>query len=314
MGSVLLDIGGIQIRSFGVFLLLGFLIAEYIVWREGSKKGYNEEKLLDLGIICFLYAFIFSRLGYVLLNLGAYSDNFLRIFAFWEGGLDFNFGLIGGLIGFYYFIRRNKWSFFEVADFFALAAFCGYFIGLIGNYLNNSAPIYNSSFLNSFFNIRGDNRVPSPVFELLTTLILLLGIFYLYIHKENFLLKGYLGTLTHNGRKRLYALFRRGSTDTILVSNDQKTEKAYPTPRTIKIKSGGVFFIAIILLLVSRTLFALFSNVNSFFLFFNLGMILISVLGLYLFHKEKLNQLEKGLSLVQASLKSVKLKVRRIRK
>src|SRR3972149_4070272 len=96
MLPILFKAGPITIYSFGFFLTLGYLAGAFILWREGKRQGYNEERLLDLSVISLIAA---------LVGAGAY------------------------------FVRRWKWSFFQIADIGALSASVALVLGKIGTFL-----------------------------------------------------------------------------------------------------------------------------------------------------------------------------------
>src|SRR3990167_668233 len=80
MLPIIFDIGPVAIRSFGLFLTVGYLLGTFFVWREGKRQGYNEEKLLDLCILILIGALVGARLYFVAFHYEAFRDDFLRIF------------------------------------------------------------------------------------------------------------------------------------------------------------------------------------------------------------------------------------------
>ena len=73
MLPILFKLGPITIYSFGFFLTLAYLAATFILWREGKRQGYNEEKLLDLSVISLIAALVGGRIYYVLINFHQFS-------------------------------------------------------------------------------------------------------------------------------------------------------------------------------------------------------------------------------------------------
>lgn len=185
MLPILINLGPIQIRSFGVFLVLAFLLATFVLWREGQKQGYNEEKLLDLALISIFSGFIGARVYYVLTNWAYYSGRFGDAFKFWEGGLAFHGALLGGFLGVWWFTRRNKWPFLQVADFASLAVLLGEIIGKIGSLLNGDDYGLQSK-LPWAIQIPGviGQRHPSPIYEAIILLIIYIFLLKKYRVKE----------------------------------------------------------------------------------------------------------------------------------
>src|SRR3989338_1305463 len=173
MFPILINLGPIQIRSYGIFLVLAFLVGTFLLWREGKKQGYNEDKLFDLSVLCILTGFVGSSLYYILINWGYYSARLSSVLKIWEGGLSLDGALIGGFIGLWWFNQRNKWPFFQVADFAVLAASLGIIVGKFGSFLNGDDYGLPSN-LPWAVQIPGviGKRHPSPIYEALVLLII----------------------------------------------------------------------------------------------------------------------------------------------
>ena len=134
MFPVLFSIGSITIYSFGFFLTLSYLAATFILWREGKRQGYNEEKLLDLSVISLVAALVGGRAYYLLINWGLFADEPARAFAFWEGGFVYHGALIAVFAVTVYFVRIWKWSFFQIADIAALSGAAALVLGKVGTF------------------------------------------------------------------------------------------------------------------------------------------------------------------------------------
>ena len=135
MVPILFKLGPITIYSFGFFLTLAYLAATFILWREGKRQGYNEEKLLDLSVISLIAALVGGRIYYVLINWQQFTDEPGSILAFWQGGLAYYGALFGILVAGSYFIKMWKWAFFQIADIGSLGAAAALVLGKIGTFL-----------------------------------------------------------------------------------------------------------------------------------------------------------------------------------
>ena len=134
MLPILFKAGPITIYSFGFFLTLGYLVAAFVLWREGKRQGYNEERLLDLSVISLVVALVGARAYFVLLHLNLFTEDPLSALAFWQGGFAYHGSLVAVLAVGVYFVRRWKWSFFQIADIGALAASAALVLGKIGTF------------------------------------------------------------------------------------------------------------------------------------------------------------------------------------
>src|SRR5271157_3218303 len=108
MHPSLLEFGPIRLFTYGFFVALAFLSAIFIGSREAKRLGLAVEKFYDLCFYAVVGALVGSRLLYVILDPRPFLEHPLKIFAMWEGGLDFQGGLFLALAVAIYFIRRHK--------------------------------------------------------------------------------------------------------------------------------------------------------------------------------------------------------------
>jgi phosphatidylglycerol:prolipoprotein diacylglycerol transferase len=118
MHPILIDLGRIQIRSYGFMLALSFLLGIYLAGRRAKRYGVDPQKILDLSVIIILAAVVGSRLLYVLFHLDQYA-NPLKMFALWEGGATFYGGFILAVAASYFWVQKNNIPFLKVADIVA---------------------------------------------------------------------------------------------------------------------------------------------------------------------------------------------------
>lgn len=136
---VALSLGPLQLRWYGIMYLLafasGWLLARYRATRPQS--GWSYTQFDDLLILVMLGVILGGRLGYVLFyDLPAYIADPSEILRIWNGGMSFHGGLLGVLVAFWVYAKRNGRSFLEVSDFVAPLVPTGLFWGRIGNFIN----------------------------------------------------------------------------------------------------------------------------------------------------------------------------------
>ncbi|MBT5032089.1 MAG: prolipoprotein diacylglyceryl transferase [Proteobacteria bacterium] len=136
---VALQIGPIAIHWYGLMYLLSFLLV-YLLGNYRAKQpgsGWNKEQVSDLVFFSALGVVLGGRLGYALFyNFASYADNPLNILKVWEGGMSFHGGLIGVTVATMLFARSRGKTFLQVADFAAVLAPVGLFLGRIANFIN----------------------------------------------------------------------------------------------------------------------------------------------------------------------------------
>ncbi len=139
LDPVILDLGPLQVRWYGLMYVIGFIIAGYLLKVLSKEKFFKVEieKIDSLVTTMILCMFIGARFFYVFIyNWDYYSVNLMELLAVWKGGLSFHGALVGLCTGGYLFGRQNKLTWFEVMDCVALAGSQGLFWGRLGNFIN----------------------------------------------------------------------------------------------------------------------------------------------------------------------------------
>lgn len=184
MLPVLFSIGPIPISSFGFFLSLGFIYGSFLVWRLSRAWELNEEKILDLIILTFFGGLLGSRLFFVSLNFDFFKEDLFKILLITKyPGINFWGGLLGGWLTLYFFSRRLKFSFLQVADLAAVGLLGGLILGDIGCFLGGCiiGRPSNLFFAIPMVGIVG-KRFPVQVLEIILLSLLLLKIWPIASH------------------------------------------------------------------------------------------------------------------------------------
>lgn len=138
---VLFDLPGpFDVRWYGLMYVVAFLVGHHIMTRQ-ARSGFfplPQEKVGDLIFGLIFGVILGGRLGYVLFYpKGEFFSNPLTIFKIWEGGLSFHGGLIGVVLAFIWFARRNKVPVLRLGDCCALAVTPGIFCVRMANFINS---------------------------------------------------------------------------------------------------------------------------------------------------------------------------------
>ena len=107
---VLIHLGALQIRWYGLLWALGFFIGYFIMRRIYRREKMTDDSLDKLLIYMLLFTIVGARLGHCLFyEPDYYLLHPLKILAVWEGGLASHGGAIGILIGLWFYARNyNK--------------------------------------------------------------------------------------------------------------------------------------------------------------------------------------------------------------
>jgi len=131
----------LTIMTWGLIAAIGFLSAVFVSIKEAKFRNINEDNIYDLLFILIFSGIIGSRIMHIILNWSDYSQNLLKIFAVWEGGLAFYGGFILAVIAMLLYIRIKKLNFWEYADIITPGFVIGHAIGRIGCYIADGGHI-----------------------------------------------------------------------------------------------------------------------------------------------------------------------------
>ncbi|MGF1713750.1 prolipoprotein diacylglyceryl transferase [Photobacterium chitinilyticum] len=136
---ILIEIGPLAIRWYGLMYLLGFVFAMWLANHRADKpgSGWTREQVSDLLFAGFLGVVLGGRIGYVLFyNFDLFLDNPLYLFKVWTGGMSFHGGLLGVITAMFWYAHKQGRTFFNVADFVAPLVPFGLGVGRLGNFIN----------------------------------------------------------------------------------------------------------------------------------------------------------------------------------
>ena len=119
---VLFSIGSLQVRWYGLFWALGFLIGYFIMQKIYRREKMTDDSLDKLLIYMLVSTIIGARLGHCLFyEPGYYLSHPLEILKIWEGGLASHGGAIGILIGLFIYARKVKKPYIWILDRIVIA-------------------------------------------------------------------------------------------------------------------------------------------------------------------------------------------------
>lgn len=136
---VLVQLGPLQVRWYGLMYVLGFA-ASYLLVHHQIKK-YRLSRLSDhfenLNLALIISLVVGARLGYVLFyNPAYYLAHPAEIPATWQGGMSFHGALVGLLLGGYLYCRTANLDFLQTADVYIVTTPIGLGLGRLGNFIN----------------------------------------------------------------------------------------------------------------------------------------------------------------------------------
>jgi len=189
INPVLLKLGVVEIRWYGVMYALGILIA-YFFMRHAVRK--NEIKNLDENLFndLFLYLVVGVVAGARLFFFVFYAPSIFitdpfELFRVWHGGMSFHGSLIGISVVLFWFCRKHKIPFYQLADVAAIPAALALFFGRIANFIGSEliGTRTNLPFCVQYENVDGC-RHPSQLYESLKNLFIFFVLFSLKTKKR----------------------------------------------------------------------------------------------------------------------------------
>ncbi len=136
MHPVLLKIGGFEIRTWGVFVLSGFLAGMEIIYQQAKKEGFKRDTIYDLGFYIILASIVGARVFYILYNFHEFKNNPWEMFAIWHGGMVFFGGVFFAIPTAIYYMRKHGLPVWRFKDWGAPGFAIGMFIGRWGCFFN----------------------------------------------------------------------------------------------------------------------------------------------------------------------------------
>jgi len=187
------ELGPFAVRWYGVMMAIAFIAGLWTASRRGLREGIAAEKILDIGPWLIVGTIVGARALHVATywNEEFAGQPLWEIFAVWKGGLVFYGGLMGATLAGIVYARFKKIALWKLADVLAPSIPLGYVFGRIGCFLNgccfgsrcdlpwavsypegnmNGAPTYPVH--------------PSQLYDSLLSLILYLGLAWLYRRKK----------------------------------------------------------------------------------------------------------------------------------
>ncbi len=131
----------ITIRWYGLLIALGFILAAVYAYRRADEFQLKVDPMIDVVLVCAVFAFIGARLYYVLFSedRADYFADPLSILQVWNGGLAIYGGVIGAFGTALWMCPLRKVDTLRMFDIAAPGFLIGQAIGRWGNFFNQEA-------------------------------------------------------------------------------------------------------------------------------------------------------------------------------
>jgi phosphatidylglycerol:prolipoprotein diacylglycerol transferase len=183
---VIIEIGPLALRWYGLMYLVGFAAAYWLASRRLSRTNWSKDQLSDLLFWCFMGVIVGGRIGSVLFyNFSNFLADPLYLFRIWEGGMSFHGGCLGVIGAAFLYAKKQGWSFLQVGDFIAPLVPIGLGAGRIGNFINGElwGRVTDVPWAFVFPGAGPDPRHPSQLYQFALEGALLFTLVWLYSAK-----------------------------------------------------------------------------------------------------------------------------------
>ena len=140
INPVFFSIGPASIRYYGLVYFIGFLFFYFYLRyqvRKNRIKNMDYDSLDTFMIYFIIGGILGARLFEFLFYIpGTLLANPLEFFMIWHGGMSIHGGIVGGMIAAYMFTKKNKISFYKLADLAAIPLLFFLAIGRLANFIN----------------------------------------------------------------------------------------------------------------------------------------------------------------------------------
>jgi prolipoprotein diacylglyceryl transferase len=133
-------LGGLPIRAYALCIVLGIIVACYVMDRRMRARGAPQYAVLDVAVWAVPFGIVGARIYHVITSPQAYfgeGGHPLDAFKIWEGGLGVWGAVAGGALGAWLAARQMGMPLTFFADTLAPGLALAQAVGRLGNWFNN---------------------------------------------------------------------------------------------------------------------------------------------------------------------------------
>jgi phosphatidylglycerol:prolipoprotein diacylglycerol transferase len=138
---IAIRLGPFEIRWYGIIIVSGMILALLIFIKLSKSIGLTDEDGITMFLICVPIGVLCARFGFVISHVDLYfpvdnMQDFIELFAIWDGGVTILGAIPGGLLGVLLFSKRKKVKFLDVVGTVAIPLLLAQAIGRWCNFPN----------------------------------------------------------------------------------------------------------------------------------------------------------------------------------
>ncbi|MCE9559240.1 MAG: prolipoprotein diacylglyceryl transferase [Armatimonadetes bacterium] len=217
MHPVLFTVGSVPIRSFGLMLVIGFMVAIALATKRTRQFGGDPDRIWDLSFYLIIAGVLGARLLYLAQEYKYYQTHTSELFSIQFAGLTSFGGLIGGGIALFIWCRKNQWPLVRALDIFGIPVLIAHAIGRVGCLLNGCCFGHQTSGFGVHVEGLPGLYVPAQIYDSGMVLVAVAAI--LAMEKRGMLKSGQSFSLAMMGyslSRFIYEYWRMGSSSTTI--------------------------------------------------------------------------------------------------
>ena len=139
MHPTLLAFGPFTLKTFNLFMVLGFLTTAFVFWRRTREEHYREDDVFDGFLLATLVGLVTGRAGFILAHWADFGFNVAKWFnVFTFGGFAGLLGLVMATLYLALFAKRHHWDVFSLLDYWVTGLALGAFFVYLGLFFDSA--------------------------------------------------------------------------------------------------------------------------------------------------------------------------------
>ena len=184
MLPVLFSLGPINFYTLAFLLAIGFFLASFIIWRRLRELGLTEERVIDFILGMAFLGLLFSRLFFIIANFERFRFFLDRWILFYRyPGFSFGGGLLGIFLTWWWFVKKEKWDFWQIGDEITFGFLPFLILAQLGAFFDGSSLGKSTSMPWGVY-FPGSLLRRQPVSLFMAILLLLIWFFLLRIERQ----------------------------------------------------------------------------------------------------------------------------------
>ncbi len=139
MNPVAFNLFGYEIRYYSLFILIGVIIAYFMIIKEAKKFHISSDEMFNMFFWTLIIGIIGARLYYVVFNWDYFGNHIDEIWQLWQGGLAIHGGIFFGLITIAIYAKKHNLRTTKILDIIVVPLILAQGLGRWGNFFNSEA-------------------------------------------------------------------------------------------------------------------------------------------------------------------------------